>query len=117
MLIFNLLSLIKARGAEKPFTYLTKAGFTPSMAHNLLNNQTVSFRLNIINKLCTLLNCTPNDLLYWKPNPGETLPESHPLNKLKRKETDYNWQEVLKTLPLAEIEQLLSNIKQKGNLP
>jgi DNA-binding Xre family transcriptional regulator len=111
MLTLNLKPIFKARGIERPFTFLTKAGFPSYTAHNLLNGKTISFQLRNIDKLCSLLNCTPNDLLLWTPNKNEKLPNDPPLTSLKNQNIDYNWQDTIKTLPLNQLQQLVSTIK------
>lgn len=111
MLSLNLKPVFKARGIEKPYSFLTKAGFPSYTAHNLLSSKTITFQLRNIDKLCSLLNCTPNDLLVWTPNKNEKLTDGHPLTRLKNQNTDYNWQDTIKTLPLDQLQQLVSVIK------
>jgi DNA-binding Xre family transcriptional regulator len=94
MLSLNLQPIFKARGIDKPFSYLTSAGFPSYTAHNLLNAKTVTFRLSHIDKLCSLLNCTPNDLLVWTPNRNQKLADTHPITRLKKQNTDLNWQDI-----------------------
>jgi DNA-binding Xre family transcriptional regulator len=111
MLTLNLKPIFKARGIDRPYTFLTKAGFPSYTAHNLLNSKTVTFQLRHVDKLCSLLICTPNDLLVWTPNKNEKLPGDHPLTRLKYQNIDYNWQDTFKTLPLDQLQQLVSVIK------
>jgi len=110
MLTLNLKSVFKARGIEKPYSYLVSAGFPPYTAHNLLNAKTVTFRLSHIDKLCSLLNCTPNELLVWSPNRNEKLADNHPLTRLKKQNTDLNWQDTIKTIPLDQLHEIVKII-------
>jgi DNA-binding Xre family transcriptional regulator len=110
MLSLNLKPLFKARGIDKPYSYLVKAGFPSYTAHNLLSAKTVTFRLRHIDKLCTLLNCTPNDLLVWAPNRNETLPDAHPITRLKKQNTDLNWQDTIKTIPFDQLSEIVKII-------
>ena len=112
MLSLNLKPVFKARGIEKPYTFLVKAGFPSYTAHNLLNSKTVTFRLRHIDKLCTILNCRPDDLLVWTPNRNEKLADSHPLTRLKKQNIDNNWQETLKTMPLDQLNEIASIINK-----
>lgn len=112
MLIFNIQAVLKARQIERPFSFLVKSGFSRHAAHNILNNQTRSLRLDTIEKLCEILHCQPNDLLVFKPNPNQNLPESHPLNNLLYKEEEHNWQQTLKTLPLNKLKEISKIINQ-----
>ena len=115
MLTLHLPPIFKARGIEKPYSFLVKAGFPPYTAHNLLNSKTVSFRLRNMDKLCSLLNCTPNDILVWTPNKNEKLADNHPLTKLKKSNADFNWQDTIKTIPLEQLQQLVGIIKDANN--
>ena len=110
MLSLNLKPIFRARGIENPYSFLVKAGFPSYTAHNLLNSKTVTFRLRHIDKLCAILNCTPNDLLLWTANRNEKLPESHPLTRLKKQNVDLNWQDTIKTIPLDQLQQIVSII-------
>lgn len=110
MLSLNLQPIFKARGIEKPYSYLVSAGFPSYTAHNLLNAKTVSFRLRHVDKLCSLLNCTPNDLLVWTPNAKDKLPDAHPLTRLKKQDTDLNWQDTIKTIPLEQLGEIVKII-------
>ena len=112
MLSLNLKPVFKARGIEKPYTFLVKAGFPSYTAHNLLNSKTVTFRLSHIDKLCTILNCRPDDLLVWTPNRNEKLPDSHPLTRLKKQNINNNWQQTLKTMPLDQLNEIAAIINK-----
>ena len=115
MLSLNLQPIFKARGIVKPFSYLTSAGFPSYTAHNLLNAKTVTFRLSHIDKLCSLLNCTPNDLLVWTPNRNEKLADTHPITRLKKQNTDLNWQDTIKTIPLDQLSEIVKIINGHKN--
>jgi DNA-binding Xre family transcriptional regulator len=115
MLYFNLRQICKARGIESPNAFLVKAGFQSTAAQNLLNNDTGNFKLSHIDKLCTILNCTPNELLIWSPNPGEKLEDTHPITKLKKQNTDLNWQDTIKTIPLDQLGEIVKIINAHKN--
>ena len=115
MLSLNLQPIFKARGIDKPFSYLVSAGFPSYTAHNLLNANTVTFRLSHIDKLCSILNCTPNDLLAWTPNRNENLPDTHPITRLKNQNTDLNWQDTIKTIPLDQLSEIVKIINGHKN--
>ncbi|MES2763423.1 MAG: helix-turn-helix transcriptional regulator [Bacteroidota bacterium] len=115
MLTFNLRHICRVRGIDNPNAFLVKAGFQSTAAQNLLNNDTGSFKLRYIDKLCTILNCTPNELLIWTPNPGEKLEDTHPIQKLKKQNTDLNWQDTIKTIPLDQLSQIVQIINNHKN--
>ena len=112
MLSLNLKPIFKARGIERPYSFLVKAGFPPYTAHNLLNSKTVSFQLRNIDKLCSLLICTPNDLLVWTPNKNEKLVLDHPLTRLKRRTVDLNWRDTIQNVPLEDLELIVATINK-----
>jgi len=112
MLTLNLKPIFKARGIERPYSYLVKSGFNSHTAHNLLNNKTISFQLRHIDKLCSLLICTPNDLLVWTPNRNEVMAGNHPLTSLKKRNIDLNWQDSIKTATLDDLELIVNAINK-----
>ena len=61
MLSYNILPIFKARGIDKPFSFLIKAGISPTVAHKIVDNQTRVLRLDHIEIICQHLHCTPND--------------------------------------------------------
>jgi DNA-binding Xre family transcriptional regulator len=111
MLKFNLKPIFAARGIERPYSLLLKAGFTKNVAHKLLNDEFATMRLRQLDKVCTILNCTPNDLIFWTPNNNETISKNHPLRSLKEHEVDLDWQDTIKTVPLNQLKQIISIIK------
>ena len=66
MLKFDVASVMTDREITNPNRFLCKNGFTPHTASRLLNNRTKSISHHHMQKLCTLLHCTPNDLYTWQ---------------------------------------------------
>ena len=113
MLEFSIEKVCKARGIEKPYKFLIKSGFLPATATKLSKGSVEYLRLEYIERLCTLLNCTPNDLFEWSPASKSEDREDHPLYSI-RKSDKIDLVETIKSLPmnkLKEIESLISNIK------
>ena len=102
MLIFNLGPIFKARGIERPYSFLVKSGISHTSAINILNSQTRSFKLEHVEILCNVLNCEPNDLLAWIPNKNQQNTENSPLNKLKQTTTGVSIQETIAAMPYKE---------------
>lgn len=112
MLVLNLKPILAARGIERPYSFLVKAGFTRNTAYNLLHSNTWIFRLAHIEKLCLLLNCTPNELLLWRKNNNELVDENHPITALKKPAiTPNNWQQVLQQVSLQDLLKITEFIK------
>lgn len=111
MLSLDLKHIFKARGIDKPYTYLVKAGFTPHTASLLCTNSTKVFKLKHIELLCKVLVCEPNDLLSYKATNKDHLPPNHPLLKLQHEEVDQNWRQTLATIPFNKLKELTQKIK------
>ena len=110
MLSLHLQPIFKARGIEKPFSFLVKAGFNYNTAHRLIKGIPSVFRLDHIEQLCKVLVCEPNDLLVWAPNKNEMMTENHPLRALQRTDNDNNIKELLSTTPLKELKSFTDNL-------
>ncbi len=81
MILLNLKAICKLRGISKPQAWLVKAGLPKSTAANMGREDYENLPLVHLEKVCLLLNCTPNDLLRWEPAAGmET--KSHALSAL-----------------------------------
>ena len=121
MLYLNLAPIFAARGIERPYSYLVKAGFTHHTAFNLLSSNTRSFRLDHIEALCRILVCEPNDLLAWKPEPNVHYPSQNPLEKLRPNSSETVLNTTLATLPFSELKKatkdFLNNVKDEASAP
>jgi putative transcriptional regulator len=45
------------------------AGLSPSVVSGLTSNRATQVRFNTLSKLCTVLECSPGDLLEYTPDP------------------------------------------------
>ncbi|MBI5216266.1 MAG: helix-turn-helix transcriptional regulator [Ignavibacteriae bacterium] len=113
MLTLDLKAICKLRGIDRPYSFLVKAGISPQSATKLINSNTRIFRLDHIEIICDKLNCTPNDLLRWKPDNGSTLTDNHSLTKLLRDENSFQLLETLKAIPLEQLNQIATLINQQ----
>ncbi len=117
MLTWNLRPVFKARGIEKPYTFLVKAGISPHTATSILSSSTCVMRLNHLELICEKLNCTPHDIMLWKPDPGKQLPESHQLLTLKKDTSGFDLSETLKTIPLEKLNEIARLLSSQNNSP
>jgi DNA-binding Xre family transcriptional regulator len=115
MLYFNLKPILTARQIEKPYSFLVKIGISPNTAHKILNDSTHVMRLDNLERICAALYCEPNDLLAFKPESNNPLPQNHPLNNLMPHDENNDWQQKLKTLPLSKLKQITQIISQNDN--
>ena len=112
MLIFNFTRVFKSRGIDKPFSFLVKSGYSDNFATRIVNNRIAKLNLRDIEKLCELLQCTPNDFLEWIPESKDLNTLTHPLASIKRRDGVVHLTQLLNTVPLhklAEIEALIKN--------
>jgi DNA-binding Xre family transcriptional regulator len=110
MLHFNFTRIFKAKGIEKPASYLVHHGFSDNFASNVVNNRYRNLRLDDLQRLCELLNCTPNDLLQWIPDRSNSDTANHPLAPLLRTDKIMDLTRTLHSVPftkLLEIEKLI----------
>ena len=110
MLSLSLTPIFKARGIERPFSYLVKAGISPRSANTILNGSTRSFRLDHIELLCRILICEPNDLLLWTPNKDLQYSKDHPLFNLPQQDSLIDMKETMATLPYKKLKEITKQI-------
>ncbi|HBH22802.1 MAG TPA: hypothetical protein DDY13_05200 [Cytophagales bacterium] len=106
MLQFNLQYIFDLRGIDKPFSFLKRHGFTHAVAQSMSTGNLKSLRTNQIEKLCEILQCTPNDLLEWVPDKKSDDHQKHPLFKLKRAHSAVNIRKALKDFPVEKLDEL-----------
>jgi DNA-binding Xre family transcriptional regulator len=108
MLYFNLKAIFAARQIQKPYSFLVQIGIAPHTAHKILNNDSHVMRLDNLELICKALYCEPNDLLAYKPDKHNPIPENHPLNKLIPAQDIESWEQQIKTLPLAKLKEIVN---------
>lgn len=112
MLIYNFQRVFKARGIDKPRAFLINHGFPRGIATGIANNKADRFALKHMEKVCLLLNCTPNDLLEWQPaNKKEDTPDTA-LYILKKEVRQGGTEELLRGLPMSKLEELAKLLKE-----
>jgi DNA-binding Xre family transcriptional regulator len=113
MLIFNFNRIFKARGIDKPFTYLIKAGYSDNFATRIVNNRIRRLDLDYTEKLCELLQCTPNDFFEWIPESKDKNNDKHPLIPIKRSDKVVQLTQMLNSIPIDKLEEIESVIKKE----
>mgnify|MGYP001048503152 CR=1 FL=1 len=63
--IMNIKELLKEKGKTKYWLIKNMEGSYQSISH-MMNNETTGIKFETIEKLCKLLECTPNDLFKLK---------------------------------------------------
>ena len=113
MLAFNFTRIFKARGIDKPFSYLVKGGYSDNFATRIVNNRMQRLNLTDIEKLCELLQCTPNDLLEWIPDSKDSTNDNHPLISIKRSNKVFQLTQILNSVPLDKLSEIENLIKKE----
>ncbi len=113
MLTFNFSRIFKARGIDKPFSYLVKAGYSGNLATRIANNRIYRIDLVYLEKLCELFQCTPNDLLEWIPESKDKTNDKHPLVSIRRSDTVVQLTQILNSIPLDKLSEIESMIKKE----
>ena len=113
MLTFNFNRIFKARGIDKPFSYLVKVGYSDNFATRIVNNRIKRLDLTDLENLCELLKCTPNDLLEWIPESKDKTNDKHPLITIKRSDKVVQLTQILNSVPLDRLNEIENMIKKE----
>lgn len=113
MLKFNFTRIFKARGIDKPFSFLVRKGYSDNFATRVVNNRIGRLNLKDVEMLCEMLHCTPNDLLEWIPSQQDATNDTHPLISLKRSDKVVQLTRILNSVPLDKLSEIEDLIKKQ----
>lgn len=113
MMYYNFDRVFRARGIEKPFTFLRNAGFSDHFATRVKNNRVKRLNLKELEKLCVVLRCTPNDFYEWVMDKDTKLNDDHPLYQIQRSEKVVDMIKTLNSVPLGQLSEIEEMIQQK----
>ncbi|MCD9184815.1 MAG: helix-turn-helix transcriptional regulator [Pyrinomonadaceae bacterium] len=105
MLYLNVKRVMRLRGVDNHYEFLRSIGFIKATARKVIVDEPFIVKLEQLEALCLALNCTPNDLLEWKPNASQNVSENHSLNGLKRA-GEKDLPTLLNEIPLEKFEQI-----------
>jgi len=111
MLYFNYKKIFELRGITKPFKFLMDNGFSRAKAYNITSSYPSSLSLANLDRMCTVLSCTPNDVLTWVPSKDSQIPETHPLHKLKAAES-VSIAALTKDIPISQMPEIINAIQE-----
>lgn len=111
MLYFNFSRILKIKGIARPFSYLLSLGYSGNMATRMVNNRVGQMNIAMLERICRDLNCTPNDILDFKPSANSALPKDHALHTLTKTEMTNEVLEKINTLSVDKIQQIHDIIK------
>ena len=112
MIIINLSRIFKAKGIDKPYAFLMRAGFSANFASRAKNNQVRRLESKELEKLCVILNCTPNDLYEWVPDKDSLVDKDHELNKIRKTEKAFDITQSLISLSPDDLERVEAVLKE-----
>jgi hypothetical protein len=92
--------------------FLIAAGFTRSTAHNIASGYYKNVTLRNMFKLCNALNCTPDALYQYIPDPRFPIAPKHPLNSLIRND-EPSLLELAATLTPDQLKLITDSIKSQ----
>ena len=114
MLSLNIRRMLRLRGVDDHYHLLLGLGFAASSARNFLSGNVALIKLEQIEKLCVALNCTPNDLLEWRPDASQSVSDMHSMNALKRT-AEKDLPKLLNEIPSDKFEQILDILQDLQN--
>ncbi len=106
MLKLNIAELLKGRGIDNPGRYLVEKGMAYHRVNRLLTGKTDSMSYPVLEELCRLCVCTPNELFVWEKDEAVAVADDHPLYALKPKVAVINPVDRVKNLPVSKLEKL-----------
>lgn len=113
MIVYRFDRLFKARGIERPFTFLQQAGFSMNFASKIKNNRVSRLNMKQMEKLCLLLKCTPNDMMAWIPDKNAPYDDDVPLAALRMSETEIDMVKTINSIPLGKLERIEQLIREE----
>ena len=115
MLSLNLKPIFKARGIERPFSFMVKSGISPASANAILDGSIRTFKLDHIELLCKILICEPNDLLLWSPDKDQQYSKDHPLFNLPQQDSMADMKETMATIPYKKLKEITKQLNNPGS--
>jgi len=115
MIRYNFERIFRAKGIDKPYSYLVRSGFSENFSTRVKNNKIKMLSLEQLERLCIVLRCSPNDLLEWQPDKHSNPGKDHPLNALFRPGKMIDMGKTLHSIPLDRIEEIEALINERIN--
>jgi DNA-binding Xre family transcriptional regulator len=104
--------MFQQRNIERPFNFLVKSGISRNIAERIAGDAYYKIDPVVLESVCVLLHCTPNELFEWFPNtPAQDTPD-HPLASLKAKPANSRVLEMLGKIPVDKFDLLEKAISE-----
>ncbi len=91
--------------------FLIKLGFSYYIANKMIGGKMTSFSPQQMTVFCQAINCTPNDILDFKPR-GQQNDAKHSLMKLVKLPDQLDVQSLLLNMSLEQIEELKKSLNK-----
>lgn len=113
MLRYDLKRVMRARGKLRYFHFLRQHGFGSNTASRLLNAHVRNINVDQVERLCLILDCTPNDLLEWEPDSDIMSPEEKALSQLIRSDEVDKVSSLLYQVPMSKLNDVAKYLKSQ----
>lgn len=111
MLILSFNRIFKLKGIQRPSKHLTALGYSTGTATKMNTNQYRTIYLDQLERFCADFNCTPNDILDFRPNANDDLPADHALHSLTKQQVSDEINTIINNLSVEKIQQIHDIIK------
>ena len=116
MLTYNITPLFQKRNIKYRAKHLMQHGISYNLANRIVTGQLDKISLDVLERLCQALNCTPNDIYNYTPNTEADKNEQNALLKLVKENTDTdNLSKMLRDLPLDKLKEIEEVLRKTGN--
>jgi len=105
--------MFKLRGISNPYGLLASHGLAHKTACNIAYTRIKTIRLEHLELICRLLNCSPNDVIRYEADERNILPANHALLKLQHEAETASITDMFKTMSLEQLQQLAAVFKQQ----
>lgn len=113
MITINVSAVLNEREVKNHASYLHQNGFTWHTASRMLSKNTKGITFKNLERLCTVLHCTPNDVLVWNADNGAKPDSSQPLHQLVSPELKAYVTHGFKNLPIEKLREIRKIIEQE----
>ena len=113
MIALNLKAILLDREIKDHSSFLHANGFTWPTISRMLNNKCKGISFKHMEMLCTLLHCTPNDLILWTGDNGAQPQKLQPLHHLAPPRHRGIISEGFKSLPLSDLREIRKKIEEE----
>ncbi len=116
MLTTNFNKMFQLRGIKNPYSFLLQNGFSRTVAWRICEDDYVKIDLRYLEMLCTLLHCTPHDVMEWTPDKALEESEQHPLFSLNPRKQTNRVSKLIEQFPIdkmEELEKVMEEMKKK----